>query len=193
MKITKRLLAAVLTMALALGLALPAMAAVDWDAFKITKQPQDLTIKHGDSFTLSVEVSVPAGVEVEYQWYRWMNGGGPKPIDGETAAIMIRKSNDSDYPSENRFYEYHCEITAHEEGTGNLSKLTSNKARVDAEEKEKDFLGKVYSVTVEPFVYAGKQTATSVLLSFGFLIPLAPVWFLFFLVEGFINGFRGLF
>jgi len=62
MKLTKRLFAVLLTFALVLGFALPAMAAVKWSEFRITKQPQSQTIKHGESFTLSVEMNAPLQV-----------------------------------------------------------------------------------------------------------------------------------
>jgi len=198
MKQFKRLLALGLAFALAIGLALPTMAAVDWDDFRITKQPQGLTIKQGDSFTLSVEANIPDGVEVEYQWYREGGAWGElaiKIVDATTPDLH-QNPNDSDYPDANMYHEYHCMITAYENGNAASTRtLTSSRVRVLAEEekKEKTFWEKVYSVTLEPFAYAGIMTMSGLLMSMGLIIPLSPFYFLYFLVEGYVKGFKGLF
>jgi len=160
MKQTKKLFALLLTLALALSLALPTMAAVNWDDFRITKQPQSMTIIHGDSFTLSVEVSLPAEVvDVEYQWYRRFMSGGSTPIAGATAAELHRGSNDSDYPFKMNYNEYYCEITAYEKDAGgkelSSKKLTSGSARVTAKEKEPTFWEKLAGIIFGPFVAFG--------------------------------------
>jgi len=201
MKFTKRMLATLLTLALAFALALPATAAVNWDEFKITKQPQDLTIKHGDSFTLSIEVAVPAGVEVEYQWYRSPFAGSENDstrISGATTSLLQLSNTDTNYPPvRNSYYIYHCEITAYEKdtsGTEISSKArTSDKARVTVEEKEKNFWDKVFDITIAPFGIAAGMTLTTITMSFGLAIPFSPLVFLYYLFEGFIIGFRGLF
>jgi len=64
----KKLLSLVLTLALAAGLAVPAMAAAD-DVPVITVQPQNVAVQPGEAFTLSVEANVPNGERVGYQWY----------------------------------------------------------------------------------------------------------------------------
>lgn len=69
MKQTKKWLALVLTFALALSLALPA-AAVNWDEFRIVTQPQSMTVAYGESATLTIEVNVPDGAQVVYDWRR---------------------------------------------------------------------------------------------------------------------------
>ena len=78
MKHTKKLLALLLAALLALGLSAPAMAEVNWDDFYfISQPPAKLTIPFGEDFTLSVEVNVPAEVEVTYDWHspRWGRTG----------------------------------------------------------------------------------------------------------------------
>ena len=110
MKITKRIFATLLTFALALSLALPTMAAVNWDDFRITKQPQGLTIKEGESFTLSVGVNVPDGAEVVYQWE--CDGS---IIEGATAPELTIGPGDRYYPEFNRIggvtVSFKCSIT----------------------------------------------------------------------------------
>ena len=164
------------------------------------QQPQNLTIKHGESFTLSVEVNVPAGVDVEYQWRRSPVGGSDTDstrIAGATESDLQLSSSHAHYPYENNYYDYFCEITAYEKDAGGTvlpsQILTSDKARVTTEEREKSFWDKVYSVTLEPFAYAGKMTFSGILISMGLLIPISPFYFLYFLVEGYVKGFKGLF
>ena len=200
MKLTKKLLALLLTLALALSLALPAMAAVNWDEFHIITQPQSMTVIRGDSFTLSVEVNVPDGAEVEYQWRRGPVGGSEDSstrIYGATEPDLQISSNDDHYPFLNNYYDYYCEITAYEKDAGDTvlssQMLTSDRARVTPVEKEKTFWEKVYSVTLEPFEYAGSMTLIGMMLSFGLLLPVTPFYFLYFLVVGYIEGFKGLF
>jgi hypothetical protein len=189
MKFTKRMLATLLTFALALSLALPVTAAVNWDEFKITKQPQNLTIKHGDSFKLSVEVTVPAGVEVQYQWY---NEGSL--IEGATAQDLHLGSSDPYYPKfdgTKSIDYYQCRITAHDKHNITISQtLTSNYARVTT---EKTFTEKLASVTWEPFVFAFGGTMVQLAWSFGLLFPISPIMFLVYLIFGFVKGFKGLF
>jgi hypothetical protein len=200
MKFTKRILAALLTLTLALSLALPA-AADNWSDFRITKQPQSKTIKYGDSFTLSVEVSFPAGVEVEYQWYRWTKDGSAYPITGATEISLLCGANDFDYPYKNDFYDYHCEIAAHEKDAGgnelSSEKRTSDRVRVTTnyveEKAEKTFWDKAFDITLAPFGIAGGMTLVAITISFGLAIPFVPFIFLYYLIEGFVIGFRGLF
>jgi len=73
----KKLLAALLTLALSLTLALPTAFAeegetgsqVNWDDFYIVTQPvASLSMFSSDTVTLRIEVNIPEGVEVGYQW-----------------------------------------------------------------------------------------------------------------------------
>jgi len=187
MKFTKRILATLLTLALALTLALPAAAAVDWNEFRITKQPQDMTIKYGDSFTLSVEVDVPDGVEVEYQWYR-----GSK-IEGATDSSLHGTPSDPYYPEysslggDNEIFE--CWITAYEkDADGNViswDRICTGSIHVYA---ERTALGKVYDVTIGPFGYAFTMVVMSPALAIFF-----PISYLGCLIYSYYLGFKGLF
>jgi len=155
MKLTKKLLTLLLTLALALSLTLPAMAAVNWDEFRITRQPQDLTIIYGESFTLSVEVSLPAGiVDVEYQWFR--RGNWIISIQGATEPELRLSHGDLQYASFKSNDVYYCEITAYEkDGDGNeLSSktLTSHRVRVYAENKAPTLWESILGIILSPFV-----------------------------------------
>ena len=134
MKFTKRLFAVTLIMALALGLAMPAAAAVNWDEFRITGQPQGKTVTYGESFTLGVEVAVPEEVEaVEYHWYR-----EAEAIEGAAAPELRLGPGDREYPSYARDNtgwngKYYVKVTAYEtDGDGSVvsSELRSNDVTV---------------------------------------------------------------
>jgi len=185
MKFTKRILAAFLTLALALSLALPAMAAVNWSDFRITKQPQNLTIKHGDSFTLSVKVNVPDGVEVEYQWY-----GGSNRIKNATASELYLGPDDQYYPDDYSLggasSSFFCEITAYDEdNSGDKRTIWSDTAHVTT---KRTISGKLLDVTIAPFGYA-----FSAIMAAPVFIPIFPLAYLGFLVYFFVQGFIGLF
>jgi len=195
MKQFKRLLALGLAFALAIGLALPAMAVVNWDDFRITKQPQNLTIQKGESFTLGVEVTIPDGVEVGYEWY----GAGARRIADKTDPVLQIGPSDSAYPSDytNRAAEtsYRCKITAYEkDSTGETieSKMLYSET-VSVTVEDNSFQGKLYSVIVGPFQVAGGITLTYIMLSFGLVIPISPLIFLFFLIRAFFESVGGLF
>ena len=85
-------------LAFALTLALTVSAAAgNWDDFRITRDLQDRTIHYNERFTLSVEVNVPEGAQVEYQWYVWeqlMGNEEESPIkkrNGIRAAFCSRR------------------------------------------------------------------------------------------------------
>ena len=194
----KKLLAALLVLVLALSLALPAMAAVNWNEFRITKEPRDITIKYGDSFTLSVEVRVPEGVEAEYEWY------SDGKIENATAPELRLGPYDPKYPEYTRLggdstnwggatTRYRCEITAYEKDeAGNIvsSRSLSAYARVST---ERTFLGILFNLAIVPFEYAFGTALASSMLTLGLLLPVSPVIFLFGLVFGFFNELRMLF
>jgi len=120
MKNTKKLLALLLVLLLDFGLALPAMAAVNWDEFYIITEPQGKTVPYGLDITLSVEVNIPAGVKVTYQWFS-NRGGAGFPVS--TRPVMQLSPSDFGYPrSSQPYYEasdsYYCKITAVEEDAG---------------------------------------------------------------------------
>jgi len=195
MKFTKRILAVLLTLTLALGLALPTMAAVNWNQFMFTKRQQDITIKYGDSFTLSVEVNVPAGVDVEYQWYHVPSG--EVLIENATTNELRLGPESSIYPQNERlggaFARYRCRVTANEkDALGNVisKKDLDNTVIVRT---ERTLSGKLYDLFIAPFGYAFGSAVGIISMSYGLLLPVSPIVFLVGLIFGFIQGFRGLF
>ena len=173
-------------LALTLSLALPTMAAVNWDDFRITKQPQNLTIKQGDSFTLSVEVNVPTEVEIEYQWRCF-----GEFIENATTPDLHLSPDDPDYPK----YEplggistsYECWITARGRDSENnvVSRNLYAFAKVTT---ERSSLGKLADVTIAPFGYAFTMVVTSPAFALIF-----PISFLGCLIYFYVKGFMGLF
>jgi hypothetical protein len=189
MKKTKRilstLLALVLSFALAFSFALPAAAAVNWDDFRITKQPQNLTIKHGDSFTLSVEVAMPVGADIKYQWY-----GGSNRIANATASELHLGADDRYYPDDDRLggasSSFFCEITAYDEDNGGDKRtIWSDTVHVTT---ERTLLGKLLDVTIAPFGYAFSAVIVAPVF-----IPIFPLAYLGFLIYFYVQGFMGLF
>ena len=155
MKHTKQLLALLLTLAMALGLGASdafaqeaaAESTVNWDDFYIVTQPQGATIPYGDSFTLDVEVNLPEGVVVNYDWLLRTTGvhyqmSKFKKTSDTTSSITLR-SNASYYPpsdlygGQSGFWDYYVFIVAYEEDAdGNLissRNLRSETVRVTAE------------------------------------------------------------
>jgi len=192
MKFTKHILAVFLALVLTLGLALPAMAAVNWDAFMFTQRPKDITIKYGDSFTLSAEVRVPEGAEVEYQWYYF--SGRSVLIENATTKELHLDPDSPFYPQNERLggasANYICGVTAHEIDDANNTRQVSASAYVTI---ERTALGKLYDLTIAPFVYAFGGTVGLISMTMGIALPVSPVAFIFFLIYGFIEGFIGLF
>ena len=85
-------------------------SAVDWDEFYIITQPEHFwKINSLQTLKLSVEVNVPAGVVVEYQWYC-----GDSPIPGATSAVLQLKPGDADHPRNREHFWYYCKITGME-------------------------------------------------------------------------------
>jgi len=108
----KKILALLLTLIMALGLGVPAMAA----DFRIAAQPQNQTINFGESFTLGVEAEIPAGKSAAYQWWR-VGGTWNYSIPGATGPALSLSYGDNAYPDafpRNDSYapaSYHCVVT----------------------------------------------------------------------------------
>ena len=194
MKHTKRLLAMASALALALTLALPAMAAVNWDDFTIITEPppERQYVKRGESFTLSVEVNIPEGVEVTYQWYAYVTPSD-RPIAGATAPSLQLGPSDAFYPNMwgiagSRFCFYTCWITATDNISGQTKKLSSwpsTTVRVEG-----NFFEKLYSVTLEPLVFGFSRMGDY----FGFGGPFALLFGLpYDVIQRYINSFKELF
>lgn len=203
MKHIKRCVALCLALTLTFCLALPAMAAVNWEDFdwediEITVEPQTLYVPRGESFTLSAQVNLPAGVErVTYQWHRGSGLGAydgyAALIEGATSATLTLSPGDPDYPSFSNqastyfrangayrlFQPYTCEVTAYD-SDGNC-KTIWNSAELEV---EGSFWVKLYGVTLEPFVYAWETG----LDMYGFGLVFFPI----FLVQRYIDNFSSL-
>ena len=114
----KKLTALLLTLVLALVLTAPAAFAqeeenqstINWDDFYIITQPQARkSIYAGESYTLSVEVHIPEGVEVEYRWWSFGHGG---VLSGNTEAVLQISPDDSWVRREEN--EFACDIIGYE-------------------------------------------------------------------------------
>ena len=213
MKHTKRALALLLSLSLVFGLALPALAeeetasampvpaeeeeepeepgelpqsTVNWDEFIITKQPQHQEIRSKAKFTLEVEVNIPEGVEVEYQWYCQSSN-----ISGATGPVLQVNRNDAVYPSNytNDCAYYSCRITGIEKKDGiEVSREWQNSASAVVDMKTmKKTMGKFGERLAETFLVAmlGAYFTPALLpdgleiLSF-FIIPFMPFLFILY-------------
>jgi hypothetical protein len=195
MKFTKRMLAAFLTFARALGLALPTMAAVDWNQFNFNKHPENKTINHGDGFTLCVDVNEPDGATVEYQWYYRSYLSDTGLIENATSRELYLEPDSPYYPGSSKlggtWAEYQCEITAYEkDNEGDSHIVRSIYARVT---RTRTFQEKLYSVTLEPWTQAFGYAATSFALSWVTLLPVIPILFLGALIYFYGKNFIALF
>jgi len=95
----KKLLALLLTLALAFTLALPAFAEDPDPAMPvITRQPKGLRVRNGESFTLSVEATIPNGDEIGYQWYIVSSSLGRDIAKEDTAELTATIYGGQDYP-----------------------------------------------------------------------------------------------
>ena len=140
MKFTKRILATLLTFALALGLALPAFAE-EFDLQTLTKEklridaPEDYTVKVGEPFTLSLEllVDLPADVEVRYQWRYGVTGviyEGATEASFTVSPGMERYPEGSD-PFDRPWGQWSCRVTF-VRGTQTREFLMTKNVRLEA-------------------------------------------------------------
>ena len=91
MKHTRRVFSVLLALILALGLAVPALAEGEPDPAMpvITAQPQSVTVKSNEIFTLTIAAEIPNGDEVGYQWY--MNDlPMPMPVSFSDSFIALQ-------------------------------------------------------------------------------------------------------
>jgi hypothetical protein len=157
MKHTKKLFAALLSLALLLGLAVPAMAEVrrrnldiPWEGVIVSYPWYDFDnhylVAYGEGFTLTMEATLPSNVEISYQWRYSPEGKGMVTIAGKTAPSFSSTPGDPYYPSPgNRFFDdmpfspqtgfYDCVIT--------LEKKDSNGVVVDT------YVGYTNTIVVE--------------------------------------------
>jgi len=192
MKHTKRILALAVALALGFTLAVPAMAAVNWDDFYIITQPPEvLYVRNGESFTLSVEAKTPDGVSlVSYRWYRRYGDW----IEGAETAVLRLSPGDPDYPGENTFVfgnpgppgshcaEYACVITVIDVYGARIETLETTVARVNVKGA---FWDTLYGLTLEPFAIGFKTIEI--------LFPIGIIIFPVYIIARYIENFRWLF
>ena len=138
MKHVKKLLALLLAIIMAFGIGVSALA--EEPLPQIITQPRDQTITNGDSFTLSIEMVVPAGWAVEYQWVVvYYNAYGEiraEEIPGATQPSLRLSPGGAfypPYPPEAKRYgsslNYRCNITVRH-GDGAVLKPDSHPASI---------------------------------------------------------------
>ncbi|MCL2495562.1 MAG: hypothetical protein FWE98_07935 [Oscillospiraceae bacterium] len=166
----KKPLALLLALALAFALALPAVFAeegetqsqVNWDDFYIVTQPQNQTVKYGENFTLTVEVNVPDGVEVEYFWSNIYRNYGyrttePMILVGPDLSLYPMREA-SHYFNLQASVTYTCKITVGIRDDNGVfpynqrRELETEQFRVDMENK--NFIPILYNLTIMPFISA---------------------------------------
>jgi len=134
MKQAKKLLALLLSLALVFAVSAPAFAdeieieseitaqdEINWDDFYIISQTPRTVIEYGESCVLSVEVNVPEGAEVTYQWIRWWYEVLPVP----EKATMTVSPGDLIYPGKPNFRNsesiaVECKITGYAIGAQHI-------------------------------------------------------------------------
>ena len=166
---SKKLLALLLSLVLALGLAVPAFAAGEADEAMpvITKQPEDVVVAAKffyvpAEYTLSVEAYCPNGDPVGYQWCDAV------PITGAVDSAYTSRFGSSSA----RKYTYYCIVYNAKEGFDSEYRVTSNVVYVSQRE---DALS--LGVTLLALLLIGLPA--SVLLP---LVPIPP-----FLTAGFVG------
>jgi len=179
------MLALLLTLALALSIALPAMAVEPLNV--ISQPPRTVYVKRGESFTLTVEVEIPEGVdEVTYQWYYF----GSVKVAGATSNTLLLSPDDAEYPKRQFYYSvtgansesYTCRIAAIDTESGKEYGRWVSDIKVHVEGSFRD---KLYSVTLEPLVASHNEI-------FG-AFPLGLFFFPFNVIKRYVDNYRGLF
>lgn len=203
----KKLLAVLLTLALALTLALPALAEINWDQSLITAHTENLTIEHGDSFTLRVDARASDGAVLEYQWYRY-DVDRYMAIEGADEAALLLGVDDPGYPNTLQVFlfgginvrllggasaNYRCEVTEYQmDGEGNQAYSRSASATMTVKTR-RTLLSKLLGLVTTPLIYGLGAVVGMGGMTMGMLLPLAPVIFIAGLAMGLFDGIRGLF
>jgi hypothetical protein len=87
---------------------------------------------------------------------------------------------------------YDCTITAYEaDETGESLSQKKLYAGADVSTK-RTILGKLFDITIQPFLYGFGATVALLGMTLGMLLPVSPLIFLAGLLFGFFEGFKGL-
>jgi hypothetical protein len=191
----KKLLSLMLVLAMCLILSAPAMAAVNWDDFYIISQTtENLIIPFGSTFSLEVKVNVPQGTEVTYQWgeviskhsYSYKMEDATQPVFQCSKGEYAYPNAPTARPYLNQTKEYACTITAVEkDDNGNVVKSAvlvtqAVKVTVLAEREATKWEHFKDRWLFDPLFAA----VTLCIGSYGLLIPVSPLIWLYFLIVG---------
>ncbi len=196
MKHIKMLSALLLTLTLVFSLLLPATAAVNWDEFKVTAQDKSLSLPYGEAFTIGLEATAPEGAQLSYQWYQ--SDGNDTPIPDATGNSLSVGPDDSLYPAAPKtgkasYLSIFCVISATEFDTeGAVVETRKKTVYYSVIFSDVSFWGKVYGITVIPFMQGFATVAASYLLSGGFSLLLSPFIFIYGLIAAFIHNLQNI-
>jgi|GEM_PF-5106142 len=116
MKHLKKLFALMLAFILALGIGTPAMALEEEDTFRVITGNQRITLPYGSEIDFGVELYLPEGWTVEYEWW----SDPVTDLTGATGPTMHFSPGDAGYPVAGRPYEsawrnYYCSMLIRDE------------------------------------------------------------------------------
>lgn len=177
MKHLKKSLAAVLALLLAFGVRAAVVAEPEPpDKPYIITEPYP--VAHGESFTLRVEMYVPEGWTVQYQWQTYSNDSVYVDIPNATDATLYLSPGDPDYPNytdwpwRDKRISYQCTITSQDENGESFHLTCGETVCVKA-----GMIWRTIGLILEFFESA-------------FIVLLSPLWFPVFFVM-LIFGLRG--
>jgi len=197
MKQTKKPLALLLALLLLLGFGASAMAQEAQLEWSYVQRPENIAIAYGEDVVLNVQVQAPQDVVALYWW---------TDASGNTIAHFPElriAPNNPHYPQAKRPFEpaqpkpyrYHVSfVQANEQGEMvEVFRHTGSSVRVAVgPQREPTFWETLwFRFILEPWESAFMWTFASVLMSMGFLLPLVPFYFVYFLVKAYISAFTG--
>ena len=214
MKQTKKWFALLMALVLAFSLALPALAEavpaevdtaaevtaadVDWDAvnwddfYIITQPPKEVTVPYGGDFSLSVEVNIPAGLEVRYLWAWTYSDSSSSAQWGPEEPAFSCSPGDDHYPAAHTYKEWNREwrcliIPVEKDSDGKVVQSNYEKAlrtditAVTLQPKRKET---VLDTFLERFIFRPFMVSLGIIIgSFGLLIPLVPIFWILAIIH----------